>query len=391
MNRSLLYILTLFLIIGCTSEPEIQIPEEIASLENLTVFSADSEPAHEINLTPVSVFGDTEETLLSEWLTVHVDDRGRVFIGDNRETVIHLYNPDGTYNRQIAREGNGPGEYRGIGVMRSDHRYFHHYDRMTRRLTKYDIDTFDVIDDVELAVERDDDEAFFRSVNTFYLTDADDEILVQLGIGFRSGRSDIDLSERRIQGHIFNTATGTFSGEEIYSFRANEALVHFGNDGSMAVMSVPYKRTPVVHVTDGQIIHGWNEHFLFRFYDLDGNYQRALYYDYANHPLNRNAVLALYEDRTEPWKGMVRNDEMPETWPSWVGFLPDDEGRLWVEKRTFDPDVTEYHILDASGELQAVFPWSSERQVQHIENGYLYSLEENEGGLREVVKYSFDL
>ena len=379
------------LVISCSGETSVDIPEEIASLENLAAFSADSEPAHEINLTPVSVFGDTEEILLSEWLTVQVDDRGRVFIGDNRETVIHLYNPDGTYNRQIGREGDGPGEYRGIGVMRSDENFFYHYDRNNRRLTRYDPDTFDVADSVELTVERDDDEAFFRSVNTFYLTDADDEILVQLGMGFRSGRPDIDLSERRIQGHIFNTATGTFSGEEIYSFRANEALVHFGNDGSMAVMSVPYKRTPVVHVTDGQIIHGWNEHFLFQYYDLNGNYQRAVYYDHVNHPLNRNEVLALYEDRTEPWKGMVQNDEMPETWPSWAGFLPDDEGRLWVEKRTSDPDVTEYHILDASGELLAVFPWSSKRQVQHIQNGYLYSLEENEDGLREVLKYTFDL
>lgn len=380
----------IMVVAGCSNQPSVELPEEIASLENITVYTADTEPQFELILTPEAIFGDTEEALLSDWLTVHVDSRGRVYVGDNRETVIHLYNSDGTYNQQIGREGDGPGEYRGIGVMRSDDQYYYHYDYSTWRLTKYNIDTFDVAGDIELAVERDEDEAFFRSVNTFYLTGLDDEILVQLGMGFRSNRPDIDLSQRRIQGYMFNTATGIFSGEEVYSFRANESLVHFDN-GNMAVMSVPYKRTPVVHVTNGQIIHGWSEHFLFQFYDLNGEYQRGIYYDYKNAPLNRNEILKMYEDRDEPWKSMVRNDQMPETWPVWAGFLPDDEERLWVERRTEDPEVTQYQVLDFAGELLALFPWESRKTVQHIQNGYLYALEENEDGLSEVVKYNIEM
>jgi len=88
---------------------------------------------------------------------------------------------------------------------------------------------------------------------------------------------------------------------------------------------------------------------------------------------------------------MVRNDDMPETWPSWSGFLMDDENRLWVERRTTDPDLTEFHLLDESGELLAVLPWDAANRVQHIQNGYLYSLEENEDGLREVVKYRIEM
>lgn len=376
---------------ACTSRPDVQLPEEISSLDNLVKFSADSEPLTQVQLIPETVYGDTEDVLLGDWLSVHVDSRGRVFIGDSRETVIHLYNPDGTYNRQIWRSGEGPGEYQNIGPMRSDENYFYHYDNRSRRLTKYDINSFVVAGDVELRIEWDDEEAFFRSVRTFYLIGADDEILVQLGMGFRAGRPDIDLSQREMQGYLFNLETGTFSDQRVFTFPASEALVHFGNDGSLAVTSVPYKRSSVARVNNGQIIHGWNEHFLFRFYDMESNYRRAVYYDYPNPPLDRNEVLKLYEGRGEPWEGMVRNDDMPETWPSWSGFLMDDENRLWVERRTTDPDLTEFHLLDESGELLAVLPWDAANRVQHIQNGYLYSLEENEDGLREVVKYRIEM
>ena len=391
MNRSLLFILTLFLIKGCTSEPDIQLPAEIASLENLTVFGAETEPTGEITLTRETVFGDTEDVLLSDWLMVHIDPRDRVIIGDGRETAIHLYNPDGSYKRQIGREGEGPGEYRSIGTMQADENYFYHYDNRNRRLTRYDAETFEVVSDFTVSVPSDDDSAFPEYFSSFSLIPDENQMLAHLGMGFRSGRANSNQSERRIRGRMMHSETGEFTGDDVYSFPESEALVHYGNDGSLAVTSVPYKRSSVVQVHDGEIIYGWNEHFLSKYYDLNGEYQRAVYYDYENPPLNRNEVLKMYEDRTEPWKSMIENDNMPETWPSWSTFIPDDEGRLWVQRRTDDPSVTKYHILAPTGETMAVFPWNPNDRIQKIQNGYLYSQEENEDGLREVVKYMFEL
>jgi hypothetical protein len=384
-------IIFLISISSCTSGPEVDIPEEIAALENLAVFPADAEPAHELSLTPVRVFGDTDEVLLSDWLTTHVDPRGRVFIGDNRETVIYLFNADGTYNRRIGGEGDGPGEYRSIGVMRSDDDFFYHYDSRNRRITRYNGDTFEVDGDFTVSVPTVEDAPFPRSFRTFHLTDMENRMLAVTGMGIRQDRPDADQTERRVDGFLMNSETGEFTGEKIFSFRAEEALVHYGDDGSMAVMSVPYKRSPVVRFQNGEIIHGWNDQFLFTFYDLDGEYQRAVYYPYENPPLDRNRVLSMYEDRTEPWRGMVRNDRMPETWPSFSTFIPDDEGRLWVLRRTEDPDEMEIHLLDTTGELLAVYPWPGSRRIHQISNGYLYSLEENEDGLSELVQYRVEL
>ncbi|TVR13567.1 MAG: 6-bladed beta-propeller [Balneolaceae bacterium] len=371
---------------GCTSEISQPLPEEIASLENLAVFPADLAPLHEITLTKETSYGDVDDVLLGSWLSATVDHHGRVFIADQQNTVIHLYNPDGSYNRQIGREGDGPGEYRGVGVMRSDENYFYHYDRMTGRLNQYDINTFELVDDLVISVERNDDDAFFKSIQSFHLLESN-IYLIQFGMGFRADRTDIDMSERKVTARRMNAKTGEYFGEEVFSFPANEALVQFRNDGSMSVMGVPYKRSSAIHVEEDSVIHGWNEHFLINFYDLEGNHQRAIYYQYPNVPLNRNKVLEMYEDRDEPWKSMVQNDNMPETWPAFQTFTVDDEGRIWVKMFTDDYDTSRYVVLANSGELLAEFTWPRTHTIQQIQNGYLYSMEEDEDGLRRVVKY----
>lgn len=375
---------------SCSSAPEVELPEEIASLDNVAVFPGDAEPLHMIELVPETVYGDSEDVLLGSWLNVNVDPSGRVFIGDILQTVIHLYNPDGSYNRRIGGEGDGPGEYRAVGVMQSDENYFYHYDMGNRRVTRYDADTFDVISDFTVSVPSDEESAFPQSFSSFSLTSERDRMLAHLSMGFLARRADAEPSERRIRGMMINAETGEFTGEEVYNFPASEALVRYG-DRSHSVMSVPYKRSSVVQVHDDGMIHGWNEHFLFKYYDLNGEYLRAVYYDYENSPLNRNEILEDYRDRGEPWKSSVENDDIPATWPSWTTFMPDDEGRLWVQRRTDDPDATQYHVLSPTGELLAVFPWNPDNRIQEIRDGYLWSLELIEDGLREVVKYGFNL
>lgn len=101
-------IMLLFLFAACSKSEQINIPEEFSGYENLAIFSADSEPVFEITLNRQTIFGDTEDVLLGSWLSAVVDNRDRVFLADYQQTALHLYNPDGTHNRQIGQEGDGP-------------------------------------------------------------------------------------------------------------------------------------------------------------------------------------------------------------------------------------------------------------------------------------------
>lgn len=380
----------IFIVSACSETPEIEVPEEIATLENVSVFESTVEPLGELILTREATFGDTEDVFLGAWLMTHVDDRGRVFIADNSETILHLYNPDGTYNRSIGREGDGPGEYRNITAIQTGDRFLHLYDQNTSRISRYDLNTFELRDDVTIEYSHNTESGFFRSLRGFKLAD-EDHYLMQFGMGFRADNPDTDQSERRIEGELMHRETGKFTGEQVYSFPAGEALVEFRGDGGMSVMLVPYKRSSVIRFANDGFVYGQAEHFLFRFFDKEGNYTRAVYYNYDNHVLDRNEVLALFENRGEQWQNMVRNDRMPETRPSWSDFHVDDENRLWVLRNTNDRDAPEYHILSEYGDLLAIYLWESGNRLQAVKNGYLYSMEENEEGLREVVKYRIEL
>ncbi len=185
MLRLLLIILSVG-VISCSSAPEVDVPDEIASLENLTVYPADTEPAYELSLSSESTFGDTDDLFLGGWLMAEVDDSGRVFIADMQETKLHMYNPDGTYNEQISREGEGPGEYRQIGTMRTDDQFLHLMDRRLNRITRYDIETFEVMGETPLTLEQ-REEGSYRYPQDFYLTGGDQYIIL-VGSGFRGSR-----------------------------------------------------------------------------------------------------------------------------------------------------------------------------------------------------------
>ncbi|MEX0905880.1 MAG: 6-bladed beta-propeller [Balneolaceae bacterium] len=375
----------MFFLAACSSQPEVEIPEEIAALENITVFPADTEPEFEIALTREASFGDTEDIFLGGWLTAAVDNRERVFLADQQETVIHLYNPDGTYNRQIGREGEGPGEYRSIGQMRTDNQYFYLMDRNLNRITLYDLDTFEVITDHAVPVNQDEDDGNFRYPNAFHLM-PDDQYLIHFGMAFMSGSNGSDDDSRKLEGRILNPENESYEPGNVFSFPASEALVH-REGNSMMVMSVPYKRSSHVTYRNNKIYHGWSEHFLLKVYDDEGNYQRSIYYTFPNRRLNRDKVLELHADRDQQWRDMVRNDNMPETWPVYYSFLVDDENRFWVEMVTEDTEASEYVVLQETGELLGRIPWSRDKTIQQVKNGFLYTQEEDEMGLREIVKY----
>lgn len=382
------FIMLLFLSTACNKSENITIPEEFSEYENLTVFPADSEPEFEIILDQQTVFGDTEDVFLGSWLSAVVDNEDRVFVADYQETALHLYNPDGTYNRQIGQEGEGPGEYRDLSTMRIDDQYLHLMDRNLNRITRYNLDTFEVAGNVAISVDQPEGGPYMYP-STFFIH-SDSTYLLQTGMSYSPGQDENEI-ERTIGGRVMNSETGELADKTVFSFPDSQALVHRENGGLMVMMGIPYLRSSIVRVMNGQMIHAWGDDFLFKIYYKNGEYERAIYYPYPNPPLERDDILAQYSDSEEQLKDVVRGADMPDTLPVFSSFYVDDEGRIWVKKTTENLEEAEYAVLANSGELLATFTWPEENRIQAIKNGHLYAMEtDEETGLREIVKYKFD-
>ncbi|MEX2404966.1 MAG: hypothetical protein WD625_12580, partial [Balneolales bacterium] len=155
---------------------------------------------------------------------------------------------------------------------------------------------------------------------------------------------------------------------------------------------VPFIPRAHIHNNGEQMVYGWGENMLFKFYDDKGNYQRAFYFSLPKVDLERKDVLVYYEESIEPIKNGIRNGELPEVWPAFKSLIIDDENRLWVSRFVADPEVYDWWVIDETGELLATFTWFRNRDLKQVSHDFAYALETNyETGLQSVVRYGFDI
>lgn len=372
---------------SCSSTPEVEIPEEIAAMENLTIGSLNMDPIQSNAPERVTIYGDTDDVIIGTLRFFELDHLGRVFIADGSRQVIHVYTPDGDYITDIGGEGDGPGEFRRITSITFDNQYLHVMDTQTLRISRFNLETFTYIDDMDLPFEPDFSSGFLPYPSSFDLLSGGN-YLIHFDISYTSAQPEGN-GKVEMTGKILDRANGIMQDDVIYSFPANEALVR--REGtSLHVMGTPYKRTSHVHYLGGTIFHGWSEELLFKWYDESGGYIRSLYIPFENEPLNRNEVVGEYDDRDEPWRSMVRNDQMPATWPAFTMALPDDENNVWAGLYTDDPESYTWMAFTEEGELYASFIWSRNRTIQSVRNGEIYTIETDpDTELRQVAKYRF--
>ena len=374
---------------ACTNKPNVDIPTEIASLENLTVIEADAEPLHSISLTPTAFYGDTEDVMIGQMGQFSVDETGRVYIADFSQNVIHAYAPDGSYLRQIGREGDGPGEFRRINAIRPGERHLHVLDTGAMRISRFSLDTHTFVGNQTVPFEFKAEGGFVSFPGNFHILSSD-HYLIHFGTGFTSAMDNSDV-EPKDRGQLLNRATGEFEKGFVYEFRISEAIVH-REGSSMSMMSPDYKRRSFTVVNNNQLTHGFSEDLLFKFYDLDGTYLKAVWQPYENPELNRNEVLLEYADRDEPWRGMIRNDKMPETWPAYRHLVLDDENRIWAALYSDEEEMFNWRVFSEEGEFIGTFEWPRNREIREVRNGSAYTREtDEETGLQQVVRYRIEM
>jgi hypothetical protein len=73
--------------------------------------------------------------------------------------------------------------------------------------------------------------------------------------------------------------------------------------------------------------------------------------------------------------------------PAFNTLRMDDQSRLWVSVITDDSDTYDWWVLNEDGSKQAHFTWPRDRNIQLIRDGYVYTREEDEMGLVQIIRY----
>ncbi|MEX0906198.1 MAG: 6-bladed beta-propeller [Balneolaceae bacterium] len=395
MKNLIIALTSMFLLAGCSMQESVELPEHIQELENLTIYSADAEPAYQLHLEREQAFGDTDENLIGNPGPLAVDHYGRVYIGDNQQKTVHIFQPDGSYLTNIGREGEGPGEFQWIGNMNILSNQLFIYDPNGRRVNVY-----------RLAAEPDQDPysdpEFSQTINLSRETW--DEVPEQdfLNIGLHSVRSDHSLllssqnspllyrddpDYNGINRYYLTDPEGKDEPEMIFEQEIPKPIVT-----EWFVLPPPFLgRELMAQSVDDRIFSTQTDDLLIKIHGPDGIYRRAFYYPFTKVALTREDAINSMDEH-EQLQNAVRNMDLPETWPVINQLFTDDRNQVWAATIVDDPEIYDWWIMKEDGELLARLPWPRNQDIRLVRNDFLYTREtDEETGLQHIVRYSMDL
>lgn len=380
MNKVLIPLL-LFVMISCSSEPEIVIPEDIAALENVAIYSGEVEPNHEVSFEKEAVFGDTDSIYISTISGVDVDDEGNLYLADSGEATVHVYDSNGDYKFSIGRKGEGPGEFSAAYRPTLYENELYVLDVQQQRVSVFDLADGSVQRTISMGGGENDLSGFPISFTPL----SGNRFLVYYSSMSRDGERFL----RKLNANILNEE-GKILESDIIDFEPGEMFM-IQSENSIQIMSFPFMRdSKAVVDQEENIIWGYTDRIFLQVVSLDGEYKRSIYYSRENPPLDRTALIENNEDGAI--RDAIRSLDVPSTRPAFGNLLVDDENRIWLELHTEDESMNEWWVLDETGQKLALFLSPDNQQLERVKNGFAYFREtDEETGLQEVVKYSFQL
>ena len=376
-----LYLFLLTIVASCASDPEITVPEDIATLNNLTVFSGDALPLYNISFDRRASYGDTESVFIGSISGVAVADDGTLFMGDRTEAVVHVYTESGEYQTAFGGKGEGPGEFLSASNIKLFENELFILDTQQQRISVFDPVNGEFLRTHPMGSGSTDISGFPIAAEPL----SADRFFVL----YNSLHQEDESFYRSYSPRIMDMEGNTLSSEFIDFPRSRMLLLQ--SDNMIQISSLPFMGEAHIGFNENEeVVTGFSDRFLFHVISLEGDTLKSVYHSKTLPPLNRAEMLANIEDETS--RKEISAMEVPETKQAFESFYVDDLNRLWVSSPTKDNEMNEWWVLAENGEKLAVFSRPATDRMLNVKNDNAYFLEtDEETGLQEVVKYSFKM
>lgn len=409
MKVSIVRFLFIILFIGFLANPKnakaIVEGAEVAPSERLIKVAADTDTTDNIKLTRDAHFGSTDNVIVGSIETFTVDQKDRVFIADGDQTTVQVFNPEGEYITSLGRQGRGPKEFRMISphtrmAIHSNQLYVSDSKlNFIQRLQVFNLDDLSFDRTIKLIPENQDDYFQLKAMvpEEFYpLTE--ETFLVAYHLipsQQRDNKGFIHYVHQDEHGKILSKPVLT-QIDLTYLTRTVRGRANYA-----AIETFPFFEKSLMVASEEDYLYAVNHtsEFKITVYDSKGNQIRSFQHPFDNRPLNRRELIERY-DNTMSHLGpgnvaanMIKEaDNLPEIWPAIENMLIDDQNRLWISTIVDDLEVYQWWVVDASdGSLLARFEWPRDKPIEEVKNGYMYTLETDEKGVDNIIKYNIEM
>jgi len=337
---------------ACSKKPESAASVEVIDgIEHVHNTGTPLYPERSVTFEEELSIGGEEYEMLSQPMNFVVDGSGRIFIADDQDQSIKVFDPNAEFVRSIGQKGEGPGEFSYVGYLTflPDGKLLV-MDSMAMRLSIFEPEG-----------------GFLTSYHWKHrpgrLLCAADSSCVMTEYVF--GEGEDALADRKLFVKKYD-----FEGNEIQSygeFRAEEMKIHresrAGGGGIMFGISVPHSAHSLFAANQAseRLYHCVNDEYMIEVFDENGNIIRRFDRPYEPLPFtsgDAEEFRSRYAERgSESMQKMVRGMAMPSVKTITPQMLVDDEGNLWVEtyekKEEEGKDFTAYDIFNLDGYYEA--------------------------------------
>jgi len=369
-------------------EQGILIPASIDSLENLQVYSLlDNTSLDTVVLERELTINSDEMIYFEGFINLFdVDHLNNIFlvIQNPSQVGIKVFDSVGNYKTKIGRLGRGPGEFESIGSIDIINNKLYVLDTRLQKVVVYSTTDYSILSEQRINKNEtlDDEITKIMRAREIFVANNDKKL-----IKFESNIGSNDF--RRL--HYYNlNDNGAITGRKVLDLKN---YIQYIPDKELSLpINAPFSRNTLVAFSKtGMIFTSWNEQFLIKAYDLQGNYQYSFYYPYINSSLS---VKSLGYDREE--LNVLEEYQLPDTWPALHTIEVSDDEKLWISTITDSDSTYKWWVLNEQGKLQATFSLPGIRNRRNvfkkplikINNGYLYEHDfDFEKGIDRIVKY----
>ncbi len=426
MRGIFLYTIALLLLSGCASNEtdrpsadsvnpldtlDVELPEGIRELDNLTVYPSLASPQYEIEFIEEQSIVPPENHIFSMGYDIAVGDSGMVYINENPEILV--FDPGGNHVATMGGEGKGPGEHHPFGgnEMHIQGDRLFTYDVRLKRINIFSLNTFEPAGMIKMDPQN------WRTTEAtkdlypggqllhapLYYPFGDSLLLLRFN---SSGMDDPDVRENdetmithSVESSYFKM---TRSGELI-SGKVLE-MTHNLNSVENIVMDLPLlvsDRNLLAVGDDGHLYTANSRYFLIKRYSSEGSYQHSFFYPSESLDIDWKTFMSSFDGLQK----YFRDSNLPRTVPVMDDLIVDDENRLWIPTYAGSDDYYRWYVFNQAGEHLATFNWSAkpfEMAPEHrsgiraIKDDFLYAYEETAGNETDsegghYVRYRIEL
>lgn len=344
----------------------------------------DSIEAPEIELNHVFDITDSEETMMSNIVDIHIASDGLIMLTDRQQAQVHVYDENGTYLHSFLGTGSGPGEVEVMGqTLLTPNDQFFVFDFSTRSISRFTRSSDEWSFETSVALQD-----FFPA--WFYPVDEDSWLIHEASTPWTIDEQD-SLFIKQVD-HDGNVLEEFPDG-----FPIGEMITIDGGSGPVASMAPSYHPGNNFEFGDGYLIHNYSEQLAFTFYDIPtieatGSFRL----ERPTYPLSsetKEEYAGRFTDSQLPVDNIEQMiyDQMRDEKAIVRSFTYDSTGYIWAQLHGEDGKHP-WIILDKEGNVLAnsILEFDG-GDIKTVHAGRVYIGSEDDSGLPMVEVYEYEI